>query len=406
MRSSVHAVPLRPTKVVALLAAALVLGAACKKNEPPRPGAVPSSAGSLGSPPPPLDGALRLVTPTAFELVASPGGATLIVAALGEGSVQTIELDAQGTPLGPATTALALEGKAVDVSDLAAVWVQKRLALSWVERAGAAGRVRAAWAKDHDEQRVVPGRIVELGAAWLGPRTARGNIAVAARRDEALVFARGEATPCGDPAQQNCFGFSFHALRPEGGAERTGLPLVVPVPCTDDSTALAVVGRRFHYGVCTETGKTPVTTLFTIEHEPEYARADRLLEGCRPKGTLLFGGAVWLIGDCEGNRRAVRVAGRTEPLEFLDLRVTRFECRAGEARVRAPGLELALDEPRDRLEGILPPDIAPAGSRASWSGRALVVAAATGDALALTRFACAGDRVQRDPIGITRRRGD
>jgi len=401
----VRAVPWSPATIVALFAAATALGTGCKRSNRSEAGATPSSSASSAPGEPLSGGGFRLATPTAFELAASGAGTTLIFAALGDTGMTRIEFDPGGAPLGPATAALTLERKGVDVSDLAAAWVKERLALSWVERVGSSGRVRAAWAKDRNEQRAAPGRILELGAAWLGPRTARGNVAVAARADRALVFARGEATPCVDPLQKNCFGFSFHELGPER-AERTGLPLVVPVPCIDDSTALAVVGTRFHYGVCTDTGEAPVTTLFTIEHDPEYARADRLLEGCRPKGMLHFGGAAWLVGDCDGNRRAVRVAGRTEPLQYLDLRVTRLECVAGEARIRAPGLDLELDEPRDRLEGILPPDIAPAGSRVSWSGRALVVAAATGDALALTRFTCAGDRVRKGSIAVRPRLGD
>ncbi len=313
--------------------------------------------------------------------------------------MRKVELDASGNPVGPATATLDPSVLGGEPFDLGAAWVGERFLIGWLERAGTAAKVRAAWGRTEKQSAATKSEVFELGPAWLGPRTARGNISVMARGDDALVFARGTEARCVDSAQANCFGFSFHEIGP-GRTDRSGLPLVVPVPCTDDSTALAVVGQRCHSGVCTDAGKAPVTTLFTFEREPEYARADRLLEGCRPKGTLVWGGAAWLIGDCEGNRRAVRVAGRDEPLEYLDLRTTRFECVHGEARVRAPGLDLILDEPRARLEAILPSDIAPPGSRAAWAGRSLIVGSATGGALAVKRVVCEGDRPMSASVGF------
>lgn len=342
---------------------------------------------------------VRLVTPTAFDVVPSAAGATLSFVEATPRRTVRLELDANGAASGPAR--LALDGAAMpgEPSDLAAAWVQGRLALAWVERSGSSARVRAAWARAEGVNPAAPPKIFELGSAWLGPRTARGNLVVAARGERALVFARGEQAACVDPGHKSCFGFSFHELQADR-AVVTGLPLTVPVPCTDHSAALAVIGGRWHYGVCTDTGKAPMTTMFTIEHEPEYARADRLLEGCRPTGTVVFGGAAWLVGDCQGNRRAVRVAGREEPLEFLELRTVRLECAADGTRVRAPGLDLVLDEPRGGLEALLPSDLAPPGSRAAWSGRALVVAATGSGALSLTRHRCEGGRLARDTVPL------
>jgi hypothetical protein len=313
--------------------------------------------------------------------------------------VVRLELDASGAARGSAS--VALDGAAMpgEPSDLSSAWVRDRLALAWVERAGPKARVRAAWARAEGVNVATPPKLLELGSAWVGPRTARGNLVVAARGDRALVFARGEQTACIDPGQKSCFGFSFHELETER-ATLTGLPLTVPVPCTDHSAALAVVGERWHYGVCTDTGTVPLTTMFTIERNPEYARSDRLLEGCRPTGTLVFGGAAWLIADCQGNRRAVRVAGRDEPLEFLELRTAHVECAADGVRVRAPGLDLALDEPRGGLEALLPTALAPEGARAVWSGRALVVAATGGGALALTRHRCDGGRLAKEAVAL------
>jgi hypothetical protein len=375
---------------------------ACSKS--PSPSTAPSAAASSASAGSrPVGAGVSLVTPTAFDLVPSSAGATLVFVEASAKKALRLELDARGAAGG--ALEVVLDGGAMpgEPSDLAAAWVGERLALAWIERDAAKARVRAVSLRPDAVNTAAPPEVLELGRAWVAPRTARGNVVVAARGERALVFARGEATPCVDPAQQGCFGFSFHELH-AGRAVATGLPLAVPVPCTDHSAALAVVGRRWHYGVCTDTGKAPMTTMFTIEHDPEYARADRLLEGCKPTGMLHFGGAAWLVGDCQGNRRAVRIGGRDEPLEFLELRTARFECTSDGARVRAPGLDLALDEPRGRLEALLPEDTVPASGRAVWSGRALVVAATGAGPLTLSRHRCEAGRPVKETVELPAQR--
>jgi len=334
----------------------------------------------------------HLATPTAFELTArAAGGATLIWGQQrgGEagrflGGVQKREVDAAGAWQGSAEVVVPGSQLNGDVADLTAAWVGSRLALAWLERSGAATRVRASWAGTSTAP-------FELGAAWTGPRGSRGNLVLAARGDKALAFARGGESACIDPTKHGCFAFGFHELEATR-AVPTGLPMSVPVPCTDQSAALAVVGDRFHYGVCTDTAGRPVTTLFSIQHDPEYARADTLLEGCTPAGTFVWRNAAWLVGDCEGGRRAARIGD--DPQEFLDLHGLRLECRSGKLRIRAPSLDLALEEPRSGLASLLPPDVAPAGARAVWTGRALLVATSFAEELRLSRRTCNGDRLE------------
>ena len=328
----------------------------------------------------------RLATATAFELTVNAAGATLVWAPAGRrpAALRSLALDASTAPRGGVEVAVEAPVVTGDVSDLSAAWIGQRLALTWLERSGAKARVRAAWAG-------VAGVPFELGAAWSGPRTARGNVVVASRGDRALVFARGDEAACIDPGRHGCFAFAFHELE-EKRAAPAGLPLSVPVPCTDHSASLVVRGTRFHYGVCTDAGKGPVTTLFSIQREPEYARADSLLEGCTPAGTFVWHDAAWLVADCEGGRRAARIGD--DPAEFLDLHGQRLECTSGKLRVRAPSLELALDEPRAGLEPLLPPDVAPTGSRAVWTGQALVVASSFAEQLRVSVRRCHGDRLE------------
>ncbi len=381
----------RSAAFAALVAACALPLVACAKRSAPSASANGASAAVAAVPAPSVG---RLGTPTGFELTASATGATLVWSPVKRehGALRKVELDAAGAFASPASVAVDASAVTGEVTDVAAAWVKERLALAWVERDGAKARVRAAWAGNG----AAP---FELGAAWSGPRTARGNVVIAARDDRALVFSRGDQTPCVDAERHGCFGFDFHELT-SSGLEKGGLPMSVPVPCADNSTELAVVGRRFHYGVCTQTGERPVTTMFTIERDPDYARADPLLEGCTPAGTFVWQSAAWLVAECENGRRAVRLGARDEPAEYLDLRAPRVECRHGAATLRAPSLELPLDEPRSGLAALLPPNLAPLGARAVWTGRALVVGTTLGDRVRLTRHTCAADGLRTETLDV------
>ncbi len=378
---------------LAVLAAIASLG--CEKKTATGGGVASASARTSV---PAAPGAVALVTPTAFELVPSRAGATLVFASAQSGAIEKLELDGDGAVTGVPTPVLGRRPGGAEPSDLAAAWVGDRLGLAWVERQGPKARVRAAFVPRERAGNAEPA-VLDLGGAWAGPRMARGNVAVAARGDAALVFARGEPAPCLDAGQKGCFGFAFHEISATE-TKKGGLPLTVPVPCTDDSALLTVRGDRFHYGVCTEADGAPLTTMFTIERSPEYARADRLLAGCKPLGMPTFGGALWLVGDCQGSRRAARVGGREDAAEYLDLRSTHFVCEGDGARIRGAGLDLRLDEPRGGLTPLLPPEVAPPRSRAAWSGRALLVASALGEALGVTRFGCRGGVLSREAVAL------
>jgi hypothetical protein len=278
------------------------------------------------------------------------------------------------------------------VSDLAAAWVDERLAVAWIERSVAQALVRAAWAAPK-------ARVFELGTSWRGPPAARGNVVVEARRGKGLVFSRGDEVGCIEPGKHACYAFSFHELAADQ-AVPVGLSLSVPVPCTDNATSLVVLPGRYHYGVCTDAGHGPVTTMFTITPEPAYAHASPVLEGCKPAGTFAWKGSAWLVADCEGNRRAARVGGSDTAIEYLDMRSLRLDCRGGAPTLRASGFELPLDEPRTRLEALLPSAMAPSGSRAVWSGGALLVASSAGNSLRVARYACEADRWEETSIDI------
>lgn len=303
-----------------------------------------------------------------------------------------VELDETGSRRGSASVLLGASARSGEIADLAAAQVGERLAVAWIERADGKARARATWA-------VPKAPLFELGPAFYGPSAARGNIVVAERRESALVFSRGIEAPCIDPGKSACYAFDFHELAADR-VKRTGVPLSVPVPCTDNSTALAVLPSRYHYGVCTDDGKGPVTTIFTITPEPAYARAEQVLAGCEPAGTFVWKDNAWLVAECQGSRRAARIGGGDEVVEYLDMRAPTLECRSGILRIRASSFELVLDEPRQRLEALLPTSIAPRGSRAVFTGNAVLVASNAGTSLRLARYTCTGERLEETNVGL------
>jgi hypothetical protein len=222
--------------------------------------------------------------------------------------------------------------------------------------------------------------------------TPRGNVAVAGNDGYFLVLSRREKTVCADSNQSDCIGFDLYR-REAGGALRSGSPLAVPLPCEQSSVSFAVSSNRWYYGVCSKSSGKPLTTLFSIQSEPAYARADRVLEGCLPLGASADGGDLIVVGECDGTRRGVRVKGGNAALE--EVRVDRLEvvCDSGAPLIRQlgpGGLRLALNGRRDRLEAFLSPALGPPHSRAVWTGSTLLVATPVGpeNSVRVKRYRC------------------
>lgn len=324
-----------------------------------------------------------LVNETAFELAPAARGATLAWAPRSRrAAIFTQPLGADGAALGPALPLVKPEQAPGEVSDLGLALAQNELVAVWVERSRDRARVRAA-------SRIAgaPAQVLELGAGWFAAKAARGNLAIANQGAAAIVFARGEATGCVDGADDHCFTFSMQRVE-QGHIDKRGFPLIVPSPCAENSLAFAVTGRDLHYGVCTRSSGKPVTTLFTIRAEPEYARADPILPGCRPLAVVELSGSVRLVADCDGQRRAAHVGADNGAVDIEDLPSPAVECRGERARIRFGEAWFELDAPRAQLQALLPSVIAPRGSRAVFTGSALLVAQAKSGKLELTRYAC------------------
>ncbi len=343
-------------------------------------------------------GAAHLITaeplssPSAFELVARPGGLALLWASARQAPGWLFEATlAQDGTLQAKAKSLALPAHTLGkVTDLSATLLGEQLALAWIEQSKDEARAVATVFAD-----AAPATLLDLGPAALSAESARGNIAIAAEqsRERALLLWRGLEAPCVEPQAAPCVGFTFRRLRP-GVAENSGLPLSVPVPCASHSVELGVSAGRFHYGVCTREGTEPVTTMFSIQYDPEYARAEPLLKGCLPLGTLDVAGRPWLVGDCHGKRKAVPVPLTDEQADPSYIDALDISCTPERAVLRQGRFSVTLREPRADLQAILPAQLLPSGARAGWTGKSLVVAYLAAARLETRSFACRAGTLQ------------
>lgn len=378
-----------------LSAPLLAVGLGCSKATSKGDGS--SAAGSAGASPSALARPQRVAesepsSASAFELVARSGGLRLLWAGAPREPDWLFELElGQDGRAHAAARRLPLPARSLGkVVDLGAVAFGEQLALVWLEQAASEARAQACVLGG-----ATPPPLLDLGPAALVSDAARGNIAVAAEaeRGRALVMWRGLEATCVDRQSAPCTGFTFRRIRPDG-AEATRLPLSVPVPCTSHSVELATSNGRFHYGVCTREGSEPVTTMFSIQYDPEYARAEPLLKGCLPLGTLEVGGEPWLLGDCHGRRRAARVPVGDEKVQLEDLDAPAITCTPQRAELRQGRFVLQLREARAGLQAVLPASFVPTGARAGWTGTHLVVAYIANKQLETRTFSCREGKLQ------------
>jgi hypothetical protein len=324
----------------------------------------------------------ELGSATAFDLISGFDGAKLVWAPKAEpAEVRAQAIAKDGLPKGASVRLLASSGARGRATDLVAVQLDRGVAVAWIEQLGNEARASAFISSD---SRRAPD-VVDLGPAWPTRTEHRGNIALAGGRDYALVFVRGVEEPCSE-GQTECFGFGLYRLEPEHAANARGLPLSVPVPCSEHSTSLAIVEGRWHYSVCTLLGAAPVTTVFNIQFEPEYAAAEQLLPGCRPLGLFEHADEVWLSADCAGTRRITNATGT--PRTSHDLSKLTLDCKSGEPTLTGGDFSLRLGPPRGQLHALLGPPWVPPHARAVWTGGALVVASEHDGSVRLTRYAC------------------
>ena len=339
-----------------------------------------------------------LVSPAAFDLASAPNGARLAWApsnrAHGAVRVQSFAVD--GTPDGEPRELVEQASVSAEIGELSVLATPPRIAIAYL--VGAKGHREVA-ASEGDEHEVLKPSV--LAGSSANAEGERGSIALSLDAREpatANLLAQVGASECVDSGRRECTGFSWWRLA-RGRAESHGFSLSVPAPCREHAVSLLGRSGKVAYAVCSQASGEQRTTLFTVQSDPQYARADEVLPGCTPLGLFADGNAGWLISDCGGKRRAARAGADNGPIEVRDLPSPRLECQAGRAELRAGPFEIALKSPLARLELILPSVLAPRGSRAVWTGEALLVAAASARKLSLSRYVCEGNQLKE--VGLS-----
>jgi hypothetical protein len=331
----------------------------------------------------------ELASSTAFELAPAPTGALLAWVRRGDARVQLEWLDGsarlQGRPRPAPGPSVGL-----GVADLVAVATDSGVALAWSEASEAGGAsARAAWVSADGAAQTH-----ELGAASRAVVPSRGGLALAARGDGALVFARGADVACVDASDEACVAFNFFQLSAAGIAP-AGIPLSVPSPCDSQAAQLNLEYRgagsppgAFDYAVCSNVRGSSSLTIFSIRTSPAYAMSREAFTGCTPLGAARFGGQAAFVAACGKYRRLAMADARTGELDVQEGEERGLICRGGAALVRFGSTWLRLVEPLGRLELLLSEALSPPGSRAVWTGQALAVARIADAKLVLSRYGC------------------
>lgn len=387
--------------LVVLCLVSLTAGCECGGEEPgPAPPPEPPP------PPAPIAAGRRIADPGAFALVPIPDGALLVWGApyASGGGVRTLRLGPLGAALDEeravADRGAAAGGAAEDhvsqAVEVEAYAVGQDVGVAWVLDYGHHLETQAAFSVDGGQRWSAT---EELGHSVRLPEGRRGRLAMTGNDEALVLYHRIEEADC-VASEGRCARFTRRGLGE--GASRVGRgtePLEVRYPCEPLVAGAAWAEGSWYHGVCHEDGGRVTTTVYAIRPELAYA-APTPIEGCSPVGMTPLGPAgVAVVTRCGEARHAVRldemgrVVQRFAPVERV------VSCEDGrptlELRQGSEQRKLRLGEALDHLEPMLPEDVAPEGSRAVWTGEALLLASPMGRELVLRRYQCEGDRFDR-----------
>ena len=350
-----------------------------------------------------------IATPASFDLVATGSGALLVWGAPADagGSVSLVALDSLGGERS-AVRKLFERRAGVDTSavEIVAASGGGRVAIAWVSRAGDAHTVLATHGGEGAEAFAPP---IDLGVTTIDARAAaRGALAAAAGEDGNVAIIHrqmpGECPPGGEaPASDSaCVYFGVERLGGSpGGTERRGVGLAAPDPCARAVVGYVWTGGIWYYGICTEGSGTPVTTVYAIQFDPEYAHAERVLEGCEPIGAGASHRGVVVLGRCGDRIDAVELRDAARERVEVSGAARTVACSDGRPKITIRGggasIERILGGPESGLEHLLPESIAGPVARAVWTGDALLVATAADGRVTLRRHRCEGDVLAEAP---------
>jgi hypothetical protein len=254
------------------------------------------------------------------------------------------------------------------VTEVAVATTPGRIAVAWIVDLDTEARAQA---RIIDQQTLSMGPLLDLGQSAQRGFAARNRLALATGDSKIFSLARAPQERCDETPDERCAVFRFHRLTTTEARQR-GMPLIVPAPCEWTPLLFQVADGRFHYGLCHVENQRPVTTMFTIQYEPEYARADPLLTNCDPLGTQTLGQRVAAVGACATGKRLVFVGGGGTKPEPLSLSGETLACENRElVMTTSSDAPLKLTEPA-QIHALLSADAITRGVRAVWTGQSVL----------------------------------
>lgn len=389
---------------VALLVSvsAALLGCGDPPPPPPVPTLPPIERPAIISPRP-------VASSAAFDLVAVPRGALFVwgqPTRMG-GGVRAARLDPFGTVEKPdivvyapplSASGTAAERIAADALEVSVSAAGGRVGVVWVGREQTALTIESALG-DLNADTFSPRRV--LGPTTRAQTGGRGHVAAAVAPDgRAFALARVLDAPSCEGSSAPCGTFHVYALRPDA-AGTSSPPILVPAPCDLGAVGVGFAQGRFHYAVCGAPRGERATTVYTIEPTDQYARADSVLPGCAPSAAFVVHDELVIPAQCSGGSAGVRLsreAGAMRPFTYDPANV---RCDGSVPILAASGtnaFSLRLDQPMSGIERMLPPRVAPPGSRAVFTGRAVLVASILGGEVTVHRFECEGGQLVRTDV--------
>lgn len=320
----------------------------------------------------------------AFDLVATDSGAMLVYGqpVTSGGLVRALPLTRAGEVAGEERVVGAPQTASVDVVEVSAASGSGRVAIVWVWRAPARRQAVVSMGDDGARAFSPVELLAEMRDEGAGTR---GRVAAAGSPSGELAVAyRIGEVPCEEGSSARCQGLRIRRVAPASNPR--SVPLAVPEPCPRTWVGFEQVEGTWYYGAC---DRSQGTMIYAIQFEPEYAHVEPHFQGCEPRGLAPFQSGVVALADCEEGRRGVVVPGaEATRVEFIGEEEVTVGCAGDTPAMTVVGIRTPLDAPRSGLALFLPESIAPVGSRAAWTGEAILVAHTTGGEVGLHRWEC------------------
>ncbi len=365
-------------------------------------------------PPPPPEPPVSIAAPRpvassiAFDLVHTPGGAVLAwgTPARNGGGVRALALDPLGSPRGTEVDVVRQGAARSGSSDSAPGQIEElsitssgtRLGLAWVVSSPSPA-AQATFSTQETEGFAPPQTLGPTVSLVPGSRAARGRIALSTRDDGALVVShRIEDGPCSEAiaaeagaGRLECARFARAQLDAISAPVEAEPPMEIPAPCPSLLTGSVTAAGTWFYGIC-HLVPGPVTTVYAIRPAISYAAANDALPGCMPDGLVPLADGAALTAVCESGRSAAILDGTGRVTTTIGALSSDVACEGGRPVIVVPAAPAPLRVPLlasvSRIEGLLPERVAPRGSRATWTGSALLVAAPLESEVSLRRYEC------------------